>query len=123
MAQTQVTQHRIAKAGTIRPDHRESSVPFSHHHGRHQVVGYSQDLMLRVAEAIKTELKPPALPLKLVPVTFQHRVLLAQNGTIDLECGASTRSREHERQVAFSTSILVVGALGVERNALQRIFL
>lgn len=115
-AQTPDTLRRIAETGTIRLGHRESSVPFSYYDARHQVVGYSQDLMLRVAESVKTELKLPALTLKLVPVTSQNRVPLVQNGTVDLECGSTTHNRERARQVAFSTSIFVVGTRIMTRH-------
>ncbi|NDY93292.1 transporter substrate-binding domain-containing protein [Ideonella sp. TBM-1] len=107
-AQDGDTLQRIAETGTIRLGHRESSVPFSYYDQRHQVVGYSQELMLRVLDTIKAELKLPALTLQLVPVTSQNRMALVQNGTVDLECGSTTHNRERERQVAFSVSIFVV---------------
>jgi glutamate/aspartate transport system substrate-binding protein len=102
------TLRRIAETGTINLGHRESSVPFSYYDQRKQVVGYSHDLMLRVAEAVKAELKLPALTLRLVPVTSQNRIPLVQNGTVDIECGSTSNTVERARQVAFSTSIFVV---------------
>ena len=103
------TLARIAETGTINLGHRESSVPFSFYDGKRQVVGYSHELMLQVAEEIKAELKLPALTLRLVPVTSQNRIPLVQNGTVDLECGSTSNTAERGRQVAFSTSIFVVG--------------
>lgn len=102
------TLARIAETGTINLGHRESSVPFSYYDNKRQVVGYSQDLMLKVVEAIKAELKLPALTLRLVPVTSQNRIPLVQNGTVDLECGSTSHTAERGRQVAFSTSFFVV---------------
>jgi glutamate/aspartate transport system substrate-binding protein len=102
------TLERIAETGTINLGHRESSVPFSYYDQRKQVVGYSHDLMLRVADAVKAELKLPALTLRLVPVTSQNRIPLVQNGTVDIECGSTSNTVERARQVAFSTSIFVV---------------
>jgi glutamate/aspartate transport system substrate-binding protein len=106
-AQTPVltTLQKISQTATINLGHRESSVPFSYYDGRRQVVGYSQDLMLAVADSIKKELKLPALAVKLVPVTSQNRIPLVQNGSVDLECGSTTHNRERARQVAFSVSI------------------
>ncbi|MGS5085754.1 transporter substrate-binding domain-containing protein [Hydrogenophaga sp. A37] len=106
-AQTPVltTLQKISQTATISLGHRESSVPFSYYDGRRQVVGYSQDLMLAVADSIKKELKLPALAVKLVPVTSQNRIPLVQNGSVDLECGSTTHNRERARQVAFSVSI------------------
>ena len=108
-ARAQDTLGRIAETGTIRLGHRESSVPFSYYDTRHQVVGYSHDLALRLVEVIKAELKLPALTLKLVPVTSQNRIPLVQNGTVDLECGSTSHNVERSRQVNFSVSIFVVG--------------
>ncbi len=108
-AQEADTLKRITATATINLGHRESSVPFSFYDNKKQVVGYSHDLMLKVVDGIKTELKLPSLTLKLVPVTPQNRIPLVQNGTVDLECASTTHNAERERQVAFSTSIFVIG--------------
>ncbi len=103
------TIKRITTTGVINIGHRESSVPFSYYDNKRQVIGYSHDLVLQVLEIIKTELKLPALTIKLVPVTPQNRIPLVQNGTVDLECASTTHNLERERQVAFSNSIFVIG--------------
>lgn len=103
------TLKRIADTGTINLGHRESSVPFSYYDNRRQVVGYSHELMLKALDALKVELKLPALTLKLVPVTPQNRLALVQNGAVDIECGSTTHNRERARQVAFSVSIFKIG--------------
>ena len=81
-AQVSDTLKRIAETGTISLGHRESSVPFSYYDNRKQVVGYSHDLMLKVLDSIKSELKLPALTIRLVPVTAQNRIPLVQNGSV-----------------------------------------
>ena len=112
------TLRKIAETGTINLGHRESSVPFSYYDNKKQVIGYSHDLMLKVLDSIRTELKLPALTIKLVPVTAQNRIPLVQNGAVDLECGSTSHNAERERQVAFSTSIFVVGTrLMTAKNA------
>lgn len=103
------TLEKIKAARSITLGHRESSIPFSYYDDRQQVVGYSHDLMLRVVEAVKAELGMPALAVKLVPVTSQNRIPLVQNGTVDIECGSTTHNLERARQVAFSTTIFIVG--------------
>ncbi|WP_066340912.1 transporter substrate-binding domain-containing protein [Azohydromonas lata] len=108
-AQDMGTLERIAQTGTINLGHREYAMPFSYYDSRKQVVGYSHELSLRVLEGIKAELKLPALTLRLVPVTAQNRIALVQNGTVDLECAATSHTVERERLVSFSTSIFVVG--------------
>lgn len=104
------TLQKISQTATIHLGHRESSVPFSYYDSRRQVVGYSQDLMLRVVEDVRAELKLPALAVKLVPVTAQNRIPLVQNGSVDLECGSTTHNRERARQVAFSVSFFLASS-------------
>lgn len=99
------TLEKIARTATINLGHREASVPFSYYDGKHQVVGYSHDLMLAVIPHIRKELKLAALTVKLVPVTSQNRIPLVQNGAVDLECGSTTHNRERARHAAFSVSI------------------
>lgn len=109
MAQETATLQRIAETGTINLGHRESSVPFSYYDAKGQVVGYSHELMLRLLDVIKAELKLPAITVRLVPVTSQNRFSLVQNGSVDLECGSTTHNAERARRMAFSNSIFVVG--------------
>ncbi|MBS0370057.1 MAG: amino acid ABC transporter substrate-binding protein, partial [Proteobacteria bacterium] len=47
-AQESPTLKKIKDSGTISLGHRESSIPFSYYDDKQQVVGYSQELMLKV---------------------------------------------------------------------------
>src|SRR5512137_1644118 len=100
---------KIKDSGVISLGHRESSVPFSYYDDKQQVVGYSRELQQKVVEAVKKELNLPNLQIKYTPVTSQNRIPLIQNGTVDLECGSTTNNLERQKQVAFSTTIFVVG--------------
>lgn len=102
------TLKKIKETGVITLGHRESSMPFSYYDDKRQVVGYSQDMMLKAVDAIKAELKLPKLEIKLVPVTSENRITLVQDGTVDLECGSTTNTTERQKQVSFSNSIFVV---------------
>ncbi|MBS0346798.1 MAG: glutamate/aspartate ABC transporter substrate-binding protein [Proteobacteria bacterium] len=108
-AQESPTLKKIKESGTISLGHRESSIPFSYYDDKQQVVGYSQELMLKVVDAVKANLKLPALQVKLTPVTSQNRIPLIQNGTIDIECGSTTHNAERARQVAFSDTLFIIG--------------
>jgi glutamate/aspartate transport system substrate-binding protein len=103
------TLKKIRDNGSITLGHRESSIPFSYYDDKQQVIGYSQEIMLAVVDAVKQQLKLPALQVKLNPVTSQNRISLVQNGTIDIECGSTTNNLERQKQVAFSNSIFVIG--------------
>jgi glutamate/aspartate transport system substrate-binding protein len=112
------TLRRVAETGTINLGHRESSLPFSYYDQRRQVVGYSHELMLKVVDEVRAELKLPALTQRLVPVTPLNRIPLVLNGTVDIECGSTSHTAARERQVAFSTSIFVVSTrLLTHRNS------
>jgi len=102
------TLKKIKDSGVIALGHRESSIPFSYYDDKQQVVGYSQDIALRVVDAVKQELKLPGVQVKLVPVTSQNRIPLVQNGTVDIECGSTTNNLERQKQVAFSNTIFIV---------------
>jgi glutamate/aspartate transport system substrate-binding protein len=107
-AQDSGTLEKIKSSGVIAIGHRESSIPFSYYDDKQQVVGYSQDVALRIVDAVKEELKLPSLQIKLVPVTSQNRIPLVQNGTVDIECGSTTNNLERQKQVAFSNTIFIV---------------
>ena len=103
------TLKKIKDTGSMTLGHRESSIPFSYFDDKQQVVGYSQDLAMKVVDALKKQLNMPNLQVKLNPVTSQTRIPLVQNGTVDLECGSTTNNTERQKQVAFSNSIFIIG--------------
>jgi glutamate/aspartate transport system substrate-binding protein len=103
------TLKKIKDSGTITLGVRESSIPFNYNLGGVRQVGYSYDIMTRVVDALKNELKLPKLQVKEIPVTPQNRITLIQNGTVDLECSSTTNNLERQKQVAFSNSIFVIG--------------
>lgn len=108
-AQESDTLKKIRDTGVITLGHRESSIPFSYYDDKQQVVGYSQEFMLKAVDAIKSELKLDKLTVKMMPVTSANRITLVQNGSIDIECGSTTNNLERQKQVAFSNTIFVVG--------------
>ncbi len=103
------TLKKIKDAGTISVGHRESSIPFSYYDDKNQVVGYSQDLVMKVVDAVKQKLNMPNLQVKLIPVTSQNRIPLIQNGTIDIESGSTTNNLERQKQVDFSNTMFIIG--------------
>jgi len=103
------TLKKVKDAGFISVGHRESSIPFSYYDDQNQVVGYSQDLVMLVVDAVKKRLKLPNLEVKLIPVTSQNRIPLIQNGTIDIESGSTTNNLERQQQVSFSDTMFIIG--------------
>jgi glutamate/aspartate transport system substrate-binding protein len=103
------TLKKIKDAGFVSVGHRESSIPFSYYDDQNQVVGYSEDLVMMVVDAIKQKLNLPNLQVKMIPVTSQNRIPLVQNGTIDIEAGSTTNNLERQQQAAFSDTMFVIG--------------
>ena len=109
IAQESPTLKKIKDSGAITLGHRESSIPFSYYNDQQQVIGYSQELMLKVVDELRDKLKLAKIDTKLMPVTSANRISLAQNGTVDIECGSTTNNLERQKQVAFSTTIFIIG--------------
>jgi glutamate/aspartate transport system substrate-binding protein len=103
------TLRKIKDSQIIVVGHRESSIPFSYYDDKNQVVGYSQDLVMKVVDAVKQKLNLPGLQVKLIPVTSQNRIPLVQNGTVDIESGSTTNNLERQQQVDFSNTFFIIG--------------
>jgi len=101
------TLKKINDSGIITIGHRESSIPFSYLDQNQKPVGYAMDLCMKVVDSVKKKLNKPSLITKMVPVTSQTRIPLMVNGTIDMECGSTTNSKERQKQVAFSNSYYI----------------
>ena len=111
------TLRRIRDTGTLLIGVRETSVPFSFLDAQKQPQGYSVDLCLRVADAIKSELKLPRLDMRFVPVSSSSRIPALIEGKIDLECGSTTNTRDRQKQVAFAYTTFVAGIKMLARKS------
>ena len=112
------TLNKIKDSGTIVLGVRESSVPFSYLDDNQKSIGYSIDLCMKVVDSVKKQLKMPNLQVKMNPVTSQTRIPLMLNGTIDLECGSTTNTKERQKQVAFSVAHYVTSVqMAVKANS------
>ena len=100
---------KIKDTGVISLGHRAASIPFSYYDGERQVIGYSQDLVLKVVEAIKADLKMATIDIKLVPVTSSNRLEMVADGLVDIECGSTTNNSKRQKKVSFSTTIFIIG--------------
>ncbi len=103
------TLKRIRDSGTILLGVREASVPFSFFDAQKEPQGYSVDLCLRVADAIKSDLKLKRLDVRYVPVSSANRIPALVDGRIDLECGSTTNTRDRQKQVGFAYTTFVAG--------------
>src|SRR3546814_193404 len=89
--------------------HRTSSITFSYYDATQKPIGFAQDICNKLIAKIKEVVKKPALTVRLIPVTPQNRLTLAQNGTIDLACGVATNLKSRQEQVDFLDTYFVAG--------------
>jgi glutamate/aspartate transport system substrate-binding protein len=103
------TLKRIRDSGTLTIGVREASVPFSFIDAQKHPQGYSIDLCLNIADAIKNELKLARLDVRFLPVTSANRIAMVKDGKVDLECGSTTNTRDRQKDVAFAYTTFVAG--------------
>lgn len=101
------TLKKIKDSGAITMGIREASYPLSYLDDKQQPIGYHIDVCNRIVDAIKAQLKLPALKVQHQPVTSQNRIPLVTNGTVDIECGSTTNNEARQKQVAFGLTTFV----------------
>ncbi|MDR1163842.1 MAG: amino acid ABC transporter substrate-binding protein [Candidatus Accumulibacter sp.] len=113
----QGTLDKIRAGGSITLGHRDASIPFSYLDGEQKPVGYAMDLCLKIVDAVKEELKMPNLKVNFQPITPATRIPLLANGTIDLECGATTNTADRQKQITFTVTHYVAANRFVSKKA------
>ena len=101
------TLKKVKESGAITVGHRDASVPFSYYDDKQQPVGYAMDLCMKIVDAVKAEVKMPALKVNYQLVTSANRIPLMGNGPIDLECGSTTNNIARQEQVWFTMTHFV----------------
>lgn len=79
-----------------------SAEPFSFTTSSGEIVGYSIDLCKAMAVELQQMLALPAIKLDYVFRTPANRLQLLNDGSIDIECNASTNTPERRKAAAFS---------------------
>lgn len=116
LAHADDTLAKIRQTQTITIAHREASVPFSYlDETTKKPIGYAVDLCLKIADAVKRELKLPNLKVDYLLVTSSTRIPAVTEGKADLECGSTTNNAERRKQVAFTIPHFVATARMVVR--------
>jgi glutamate/aspartate transport system substrate-binding protein len=110
------TLKKIKETGAITLGYRESSIPFSYLDDSHKPIGFAMDICYKIVDAVKQELKLDKLEVRLTPVTSSTRIPLMANGTVDLECGASTNNAERQKQVSFTNTHFLTASRFVSKK-------
>jgi glutamate/aspartate transport system substrate-binding protein len=113
------TLQRIRETGAMPIGVRDAAFPFSFVDERKQARGYSIDLCLRIADAVKHELGLPRLEVRYVPVSEANQIAALADGKVDLECGATSNTHERQQQVAFAYTTFVAGIRLLARKGSQ----
>lgn len=101
------TLAKVKQSGVFTIGHRDASIPLSYYDDKQQPIGYSMDLCLKVADAVKKELKLSKMEIKYQLVTSANRIPLLANGTVDIECGSTTNNAERQKQVSYLPTTFV----------------
>ena len=116
------TLGRIKRTGAITIGYSETSAPFSSVGPGGRPQGYSIDLCLRIADGVKKDLSLAQLDVKWAKVTAENRIAFVVNGTVDIECGTTTKTLSRMQQVDFTAltfldggSLLVTIASGISK--------
>lgn len=110
------TLKKISETGTVTVGIRQALLPFSYYDNSQKVVGYSADLCAHVTRAIQDRLGLKALKINEMAVTSATRIPLLSNGTIDMECGATTNNAERAKQISFSVTHFVTSNTYVSKK-------
>jgi glutamate/aspartate transport system substrate-binding protein len=113
------TLQRIRDTGAMPIGIRDASFPFSFIDQDKGPHGYTIDICLEIADAIKNALALPRLEVRYIPVSPANRVAALQDGKIDLECGSTSNTRELQKEVTFAYTTFVAGIKLLARKSSQ----
>jgi glutamate/aspartate transport system substrate-binding protein len=111
------TLKKVKETGALTIGYRDSSIPFSYLDDNQKPIGFAIDICLKIADAVKAELKLDKLAVEFNPVTSSTRIPLLANGTIDLECGSTTNNAERLKQVAFTNTHFLTATRFVSKKS------
>ena len=104
------TLEQINKSGKVRIGYREAQPPMSFLDKDGKPVGYSIDLCVRIVNEVKNTLGRDDITIEYVPVSSTNRFEALSNNTIDILCGATTKTISRGKLVDFTQLTFVTGA-------------
>ncbi|MCS4511567.1 amino acid ABC transporter substrate-binding protein [Xylophilus ampelinus] len=98
--------------------HREGLVPFSYVAGDDKKpLGYAVEICQKIAEAVRKELKLPALEVRYLPVTGATRIPTIVEGKAAMECGSTTNTAARRQQVDFTITHFIAASRFLTRSS------
>lgn len=104
------TLKRINETGQMNLGFRESEPPMSFRDNSGNPIGYSIDLCDHIAAAVKQKLGRSDITVNYVPVTAEDRFTSIESASIDILCGATTKTLDRSERVGFTQLTFITGA-------------
>ena len=104
------TLDQIKQSAKIRIGYRVSEPPMSFLDKDGKPVGYSIDVCSRIVTAVKTKLGNANIAVEYVPVDSSTRFPMLADNSIDILCGATTKTLSRGELVDFTQLTFVTGA-------------
>lgn len=111
------TLAKVKRTGVFTLGVQTASVPFSYEDGKGSYQGYSVDLCLKAAAAVKAHLGLDNLQVNMRPVNALTRLDLIRSGEIDLSCDAPTNNAERGKLVSFLPTMYVASNRWVSKKS------
>ncbi len=104
------TLKRIDDTGQLNLGFRESEPPMSFRDQSGKPIGYSIDLCEHIAAGVKRKLGRSDVTVNYVPVTAENRFTAIETASIDILCGATTKTLGRSERVGFTQLTFATGA-------------
>jgi len=111
------TLKRIADTGEFRIGYVPDTPPMSFVDGNGGPVGYSISLCRNIANAVKAATGIDEMEISYVPlVSMDDRINAIMDGTVDIECGATTVTLSRREKVDFTLMTFITGGAVLSSN-------
>ncbi|MCZ4306630.1 amino acid ABC transporter substrate-binding protein [Zoogloeaceae bacterium G21618-S1] len=111
------TLDKIRRTGTLAIGWVPGNAPFGSHSATGTPQGYTIDLCKRIATDFKTRLGLPELKIVYVETDWDTRFTMLDTGKSDMDCSASTMTRDRQARYDFSPAFYVTGTRLLTRKA------
>jgi ABC-type amino acid transport substrate-binding protein len=104
------TLKRIAETGEFKIGYVPDAPPMSFHDAEGKPIGYSISLCQAIARAVRETVGLDKLDISYVPLVAPERRLTAvEDGSVDIECAASTVTLSRRERVDFTLMTFITG--------------
>ncbi len=95
------TLSKIQSTGQLTIGYRSDEAPISYADASGKPTGYAVEMCQQLAARIQSHLKLPALQLNYQPVTLAERFDRIADGKVQIECAATTNTKERRERAGF----------------------